>query len=154
ARKLPRSDDLDMDVEQVRHPQVFWPGSALLRRDDSRLLGASQDVPQRKTAGHRVRIRIVVEQDQHVSSVAEEPLILLHSQTRQGPAEFGQERRAEEIGDRKVVDLRKEGADLVFALARLIGAHAEHVHQAGTGVPYGFKGFAEAAFAAILDDDA
>ena len=41
---LRRRDDLDVDVEQVHHPQVLGPGHALQGADDRRLPGAVQHV--------------------------------------------------------------------------------------------------------------
>jgi hypothetical protein len=57
-------DLLDGDVEQVRHPEVFRPRHPLDRADDGGRLGAAQHVSQRQAAGHRVRIGIVVEQEE------------------------------------------------------------------------------------------
>ena len=45
---------------------------------DRRLLGAAQHVAQRQAAGHRVGVRIVVQEDEDAVGVAEEPLILLN----------------------------------------------------------------------------
>ena len=88
-----RRDRLDVDVEQVDHPQVFRPRDALDRADDRRRLGAAQDVAQRQAAGHGVGVRIVVQQDQHAIGVAEVALVLLDARARQRPAELGEQRR-------------------------------------------------------------
>ena len=61
---------LDLDVEQVRHPQVLGPRHALQRAEDGGRLRAAEDVAQRQAAGHRVRVRVVVQQDQHAVRVA------------------------------------------------------------------------------------
>jgi hypothetical protein len=52
-----RRDRLDVDVEQVHHPQVLRPGDPLHRADDRRGLGAPQHVAQREAARHRVGVR-------------------------------------------------------------------------------------------------
>ena len=71
-------EDLDVDVEQVHHPLVLRPRDALQRRDDRRLLGCGAGRAQRQAAGHRVGIRIVVQEDEDAVGVAEEALILLN----------------------------------------------------------------------------
>ena len=96
-----------MDVEQVEHPQVLRPRHALDGADDGRRLGAVQDVAQRQAAGHRVGIGIVVQQDQHAVGVAEIPLVLQDPGARQRPAEFGEQRPAEQLRHRQVHDVRE-----------------------------------------------
>ena len=93
-----RRDRLDVDVEQVGHPQVLRPRHALHGADDGRRLGAAQQVAQREAAGQRVGIGIVVQQDQHAIGVGEVALVLLHARARQRPAELGEQRRAEQLG--------------------------------------------------------
>ena len=152
--ELRRRDDLDVDVEQVHHPLVLGPGDALQRRDDRRLLGAAQHVAQRQAAGHRVGIRIVVQEDEDAVGVAEEALILLDLEAGEGAAELGEQRPAEQLRERQVVQLGELRLELLLALARVRGADAQHVDQRAAGVPDGFEDLLEAAAAVVFDDDA
>ncbi len=101
-----RRDLLDVDVEHVGHPQVLRPGHALDRADDGRGLGAPQQVAQRQAAGERVGVGIVVQQDQHPVGVGEVALILLHPRAGHRPAQFGDERRADQLAQADVRDVR------------------------------------------------
>ena len=94
-----------VDVEQVHHPLVLGARDAVKRRDDGRLLVAAQHVAQGQAAGERVRIGIVVQQDEDAVGVAQEPLVLLHLEARKRSAELGEQRAAEELGQRQVVEL-------------------------------------------------
>ena len=69
ALEVRRRDGLDLDVEQVRHPQVLGPGDALQRAEDGGGLRAPQQVAQREAAGHRVGIGIVVQENQDLVGV-------------------------------------------------------------------------------------
>ena len=104
---LRRRDDLDVDVEQVHHPLVLRPRDAVQRADDGRLSGAVEQRAQREPAGQRVRVGIVVKQDQDAVGVAEEPLVLLHLESRERAAELGDERAAEQLRHGDVVQLGK-----------------------------------------------
>ncbi len=95
-------DRLDVDVEQIDHPQVFRSGHTLNRADDRCRLGPAQNVAQREAAGHRIGIRVVVQQDQDAIGVAEIALILLDAGAGQRPAELGQQRSAEQLRHRQV----------------------------------------------------
>jgi hypothetical protein len=75
------------------------------RADDRRGLGAAQDVAQRQAAGHRVGVRVVVQQDQHAVGVAEVALVLLHAGPGQRPAELGEQRPAEQLRHRQIDDI-------------------------------------------------
>ena len=109
------------------------------RADDRRLLGAAQHVAQRQAAGHRVGIGVVVQEDQDAVGVAEEALVLLDLEAGQRAAELGEQRAAEELRQREVVDLGKLRLEFFFALARVRGADAEHVDQRAAGVADGFE---------------
>jgi hypothetical protein len=104
---VPRRDDLDVNVEQVQHPQILGPRHALDRCDDRGLLVPAQDVAQGQAAGKGVGIGIVVQEDEHALRVAHEALILLDLQARQRAAELGQQRTAKQLRQRKVVELGK-----------------------------------------------
>ena len=67
--------------------------------------GAAQHVAQRQAAGHRVGIGIVVQEDEDAVGVAEEALILLDPEPGEGAAELGEQRTAEQLGERQVVEL-------------------------------------------------
>ena len=116
---LLQRDDLDVDVEQVHHPLVLRPRHALQRRDDGRLPVAVQHRAERQAAGHRVGIRIVVQEDEHPVGVAEESLILLDAEAGEGAAELGEKRTAEELGEGQVIELGKQRLQLVFTLSRV-----------------------------------
>ena len=107
-----------MDVEQVHHPLVLRARDALQRADDRRLLGAAQHVAQRQAAGHRIGIGVVVQEDEDAVGVAEEALVLLNLEAGQGAAELGEQRTAEQLRQRQVVQLGKLRLQLLFALAR------------------------------------
>ena len=115
--RLCRGDDLDVDVEQVHHPLILRTRHAMERGDHRRLFGAAQHVAQREAAGERVGVGIVVQEDEDAVGVAEESLILLNLEAGQRPAELGEERAAEQLGERQVVQLRKLRLELFFPLA-------------------------------------
>ena len=79
-------DLFHLDVEHVRHPQVFRPRHALHRADNRRRLRPAQKVSQRESARQRVGIGIVVQKDQHAVCVREVALVLLHARARHRPA--------------------------------------------------------------------
>ena len=150
--------DFDVDVEQVDHPEVLGTGDALQRAQNRRGLGAAQQVTQREARRQRVRIGIVVEQDQHAIGVVEETLILLDAGAGQGPADLGDERPADELGHREERQFGKRRAQLV--LPPLVGAAlfrarlAQDIHQRGSGVPDGIELVAQPLTPAVFDDDA
>ena len=146
--------DLDVDVEQVHHPLVLGTRDALERRDHRRLPVAAQHVAQRQPAGERIGVGIVVQQDEDAVGVAEEPLVLLDLETGQRPAELGEERSAEELGEGEVVELGELRLELFLALAGVRDADAEDVDQRAAGVPDGLEDLAQALAAVVLDDDA
>ena len=115
ASKRRGRDLLDLDVEHVRHPQVLRPRHALHRADDRGRLGAAQQVAQRQAAGQRVRVGIVVEQDQDAVGVGEIPLVLLHAGAGHRSAQLGDQRRPEQLGQ---VEVR----DLAWSSRRVFGA--------------------------------
>ena len=75
---LRRSDVLDVQIEQIDHPDVFRTGHAFQRGDDAGLTCAAEHVAQCEAARKRIGIRFVVQKDQHPVRIAEESLILLH----------------------------------------------------------------------------
>ena len=77
ALDLLRGQHLDLQVEQLQHPQVLRPADAVHAADDGRLTRAAQQVAQRQAAGDRVGIGIVVQQDQDAIGVRQIALILL-----------------------------------------------------------------------------
>ena len=90
--------DLDLEVEQLQHPQVFRTADAVHAADDRRLARAAQDVAQREAAGDGVGIGVVVQQDQDAIGVREVALVLLDLLTRHRAAELDHERRAGQFG--------------------------------------------------------
>ena len=151
---LCRRDDVDVDVEQIRHPDVLRPGDTLQRRDDGGLLGPAQDVAQRQPAADRVRIGVVVQQDEDALGVAEEALVLLDPQARQRAAEFGQQRAAEQLRQRQVTELRILRLQFLFAFVKIGDADPQHVNERASRVPDRREHLLEAAAAAVLHDHA
>ena len=147
-------DRLDVDVEQVHHPQVLRPRDALDRADDRRRLRAPQHVAQRQAARHRVGIRIVVQHDQDAIGVAEVALILLDPRAGQRSAELGEQRAAEQLRHREIGDVGELGVELLGPLAGGRGADAEHVDERAAGVAHRLENLPEAPFAVVFDDDA
>ena len=147
-------DDLDVDVEQVHHPLVFRPRDAMERGDHRRLLGAAQHVAQREAAGQRVGVGIVVEEDEDAVGVAQEALVLLNLEAGERAAELGEQRPAEQLRQRQVVQLGKLRLELLFPLPRVRGADPEDVDERAAGVPDGLENLLQALPAVVLDDDA
>ena len=145
---------LDVNVEQVHHPQVLGPCHALHRADDGGGLGAAQHVAQRQPAGHRVGVRIVVQHDQHAVGVAEIALVLLHAGSGERAAHLGDERVAEQFGHRQIGDVGELGVELLGALRRGGGADAEQVDERAAGIARRLEDLARAAAAVVFDDDA
>ena len=147
-----RRHRFDGDVEQVGHPQVLGPGHALERADDRRRLRPVQQVAQREAAAHRIRIGVVVEQDQHPVRVGEVPLVLLNPRPRQRPAEGGHQRVLEQLPEAKHRHVGEVGPPGVGARRRV--ADPQHVHQGGAGVGGRLQDPPQAALAVVLDDHA
>src|SRR5690606_32360006 len=82
---------LDLDVEQIDHADVFRTRHAAHGPDDGGRLGAAQDVAQGQAGRHRVRVRLVVQEDQNLVGVGEIPLVLLDAGAGQRTAELGRQ---------------------------------------------------------------
>ena len=91
-------------------------GHALHRADDRRRLGPPQQVAQRQAAGQRVRIGIVVQQDEHAIGIGEVALVLLHARARHRPAELGDQRRPDQLRQVHVGDVGELRLELVGRL--------------------------------------
>ncbi len=91
-------------------------------------------VAQREARRQRVRIGLVVEQDEHAVGVGEIPLVLLHARAGQRSAEFGGERRRQQLRQVEVRDLGHDRAQLFLMLAVRLAADVEDVQQAAAGV--------------------
>ena len=113
-----RPDRLDMDVEQVQHPEVLGPGHALDGADDGGGLRAAEQVPQGQPRRHGVGVRVVVQQDEHLVGVVEVPLELLHAGPGHRPADLGDERRADQVRQRQEAELGVARAQLVRPACR------------------------------------
>ena len=146
--------DVDVNVEQVQHPEVFRTRHALERTDDGRRLRPAQDVAQREPAGHGIGVRIVVQHDQQTIGVAEVPLILLHAGPGQRSAHLGHQRIAEQLGHREVGDVGKLGVKFLGPFRGGRRADAEQVDQRAARVARGLENLARAAAAVVFDDDA
>ena len=104
--ELVRRQRLDLDVQQVGHPQVLGPRHALQRADDGGGARAAQHVPEREAGGHRVGVRLVVQQDQDAVGVGEIALVLLDARAGERSAELGGERGGEQRRQVQMGDLR------------------------------------------------
>ena len=105
-----------------------------MRADDRRRPRPPQHVAQRQARGQRVRVRLVVEQDQHAVGVGEVALVLLHARAGQRSAELGRERRRQQLGEIEVRDLRHDRAQLVLAAPVRHAVDVQDVEQAAAGV--------------------
>ena len=74
---------------------------------------------KREAAGHRVGVGVVVQEDEDAVGVAEIALVLLDLEAGQGAAELGEQRAAEQLRHRQVVQLGELRLELFFALARV-----------------------------------
>ena len=149
-----RRDRLDVDVEQVRHPDVLGARHPLERRDDGGRPGAVQNRAQREPAGHGVGVGLVVQQDEDAIGVGQVPLILLHPRARQRAAELGQQGRFEQFGQRQVRDVRELIADGFRALFAVGRSHAEDVDERAAGIANRIDDLRQVPAAGVLDDDA
>jgi hypothetical protein len=143
-----------MDVEQVHHALVLGARHPLQRGDDGCLFRPPQHIPQRQAAGHGVRIRVVVQHDDDAVGIAEESLVLLDLEAGERPAELGEKRASEQLGEGEVIQFGKLRLQLLFALAEVGSANAEHVNQRPSRIPDRLQNLLEAPLPRILDDDA
>ena len=112
-RQRLRRHGLDTDIQQVGHPEVFRPRDTLECADDGGCLRAVQEVAQGEAAGHRIRVGIVVQQDEHAVRVGEEPLILLDPGACEGPPQRREERPLQQISKAQAGDLGKLALPIV-----------------------------------------
>ena len=131
-----RRDLLDVDVEHVRHAQVLGPRHALDGADDRRRLGPPEQVAQRQAARQRVRIGVVVEEDEDAVGVGEVALILLHARPGHRAAQFGDEGRADELAEADVGDVGLGGTRVLGGLVGL-RTRVQHVDERAAGVTNG-----------------
>ena len=111
-----------------------------------------QQRAQRKPAGHGVGIRLVVEENQDAIGILEIASILLNARARQRSAELGEQRRFEELGQRKVPDVREVRAHRFGALLAIGRPHSEHVDQRAAGVADGVDHPRQIAPAGVFDN--
>ena len=97
-----RRDRLDVDVEQVDHPQVLRPRHALDRADDGRRLRAVQDVAQRQAAGQASGSGSLCSRISTRSASAKYRWYCCDPRARQRSAELGEQRPAEQLRHRQV----------------------------------------------------
>ena len=150
---LLRRQHLDLQVEQLQHPQVLRPAHAEQAADDGRLTRAAQQIAQRQAAGDRVRVRIVVQHDQHAIRVREIPLILLDLLAGHRASQLDEERWTGQFGKRQAGDFR-EGLPQVVGALRVLGRRAQHPHQRAAGGAHGLQDAAQRSPPVVLDDDA
>ena len=141
-----------MDVEHVGHPQVLRPCDALHGADDRRRFGSAQQVAKREAAGQRVRIRIVVQEDQHAIGVGKVTLILLHARARHRAAQLRHQRRANQLGDVHVRDVSHR-LPRRLGHARVSRTGVQHVDQRASRVAHRRHDLVDAAASVVLDDE-
>jgi hypothetical protein len=134
--------DVDVNVQQVHHPEVFRPGHTLERADDGRGLRPAQDVAQGEPAGHGVGVGVVVQHDQHAVGVAEVSLVLLYARPGERSTHLGHERIAKQLGHREVGNVRKLGMKFLGPFRGGRRADAEQVDQRATGVAHSLENLA------------
>ena len=150
ARERRGRDLLDVDVQHVGHPQVFRPRHPLHRPDDRRRLGAAQQVAQREAAGERIRIRVVMEEDEDAVGVGEVALVLLDPRPGHRAAELG-----DQAGPQQLRQL--EMGDVAVAVHPDVGpglAGVQDVDERAAGVADRVEDLLDAAFAGIFDEEA
>ena len=125
-----------------------------MRADDRRRPRPAQHVAQRQAGGQRVRVGLVVQQDQHAVGVGEVALVLLHARARQRSAELGRQRGRQQLRQVEVRDLRHDRAQLVLAAPVGHAVDVQDVEQAAAGVADGGDDPLQAALAVVFDDDA
>jgi hypothetical protein len=95
-----------------------------------------------------------VQQNQDAVGIAEEALVLLDPEPRQGSAELDQQRLTKQLGERKVVDLGEERAQLIFMLVCVAAADADDIYKRGARIANCLQYLAKASLPAVFDNDA
>ena len=95
-----------------------------------------------------------MEQDQYAFRVGEVALVLLDARAGEGPAEFREERAAEELRHRQIDDVGEPHAQFLRALVRGGAPDPEHVDQRAARVAHGLQHALQAPAAVVFDDDA
>ena len=148
--KLLGRDHLVDQVERLDHPQVLGarhPGQAA---DDGRLPRAPQQRAQRQARGQRVRVGVVVRQDQHPVGVAEVVLVLLHLLARHRARQLVHQRRPHQLGQGQGVDVGEVGAQRIGPLD-VAGAGAQHIDQGAPRSDDRLEHLAQALAPRVLD---
>ena len=149
------AEQLDLDVEQVGHPQVLGPGDALERPDDGGRLGAAQQRAQGEAAGHRVGVGVVVQQDQDAVGVGEIALVLFDPRAGDRPFQRRPQRAPEQVGEGQPGDPGLGRLPAPFLLLRAPGLFGvEQVHERAPRVAYRLDRAGRAAAGGVFDEDA
>ena len=148
-------EQLDLDVEQVGHPDVLGSGHPLERPDDGGRPGAVEQGAEGEAAGHRVGVRVVVQQNQDTVGVCEKPLVLFDPRAGDGPFQRRSQGAPEQLGESQSADPRRRQQPLPFLLPGAPGPlGVEQIHERGPRVPYRLDRPARAPAGGILDEDA
>ena len=153
GREVGGGHGFHVDIEQVGHAEVFRPGHALHGADDGGGPRPAQHVTQCQAGGQRVRVRLVVQHDQHAVGVRKVPLILLHPRAGQRSAQLRRQRRRQQLGQVEVRDFRYHGAQLVLAAPVRHAVHVQDVEQAAAGIADRGDDPLQAALAVVLNND-
>ena len=84
-----RGDLVDLDLQRFHHREVLRPRHAAERQERGRGPGAAEQGSEREARGHRVRIRVVLEQDAHAVLAREELAHLLDADAQEGAVHLG-----------------------------------------------------------------
>ena len=132
----------------------WFSGRHALHGADDRRRPRPAHVPECQARGQCIRVRLVVKQDEHPVGVRKVTLVLLHPGPGEGPAQFGRERRRDELAEVEMRDFRHHRPQLVLAALIRNAVGVQDVEQAAARVANrGYDSF-QALFAGVLDDDA
>ena len=145
---------LDVDVEEAGHPEVLGSRNPLERPDDRGGLGPVQEVAQGETAGHRVGIRVVVQQDQHAVGVGQIALILLDPRACHRAIQFRAERATQEIRQCQMSNFGRAGSQFLLPPGARRVSHVEQIDEDAAGIADCLHGAPGTASSGVLDEHA
>ena len=148
-------EQLDLDVEQVGHPDVLGSGRPLERSDDGGRPGAVEQGAEGEAAGHRVRVRVVVQQNQDAIGVREKPLVLFDPRAGDGPLQRRSQGAPEQVGEDQPGHPGRAELPSPLPLLRAPGLLGiEQVHERGARIADCLDRPSRIPAGGVLDDDA
>ena len=145
---------LDMDVEEAGHPEVLGSRDPLERPDDRGGLGPVQEVAQGETAGHRVRIRVVVQQDQHTVGVGQIALVLLDPRACHRALQLRAKHAAQEVRQRQMSNLGRASSQFLLPPGAQRVSYVEQIDEDAAGIADRLHGSSGTASSGVLDEHA